>query len=293
MNDRIKLCVLCMAIICALTLVGCRDTDETHESSIPTIPNTLSQPQIPDLTWEAYESLSAEEKIAFQDSFVNMEAFDTWLQSVQNIRNDMPWDNGGKAPSAYTWDEFEALTAEQQIAFQESFGNLNAFMNWMDEAQMVELELPWDNSGKQPEDYTWEEFESLSPELQIAFQDSFEHLEAFDAWMQRVNPMNDEFSWDQQDKALDEYTWEEFENMSPEEQIAFQNAFGSFEAFDQWLSTVQSDDTEFPWESGNKALSDYTWEEFEAMSAEEQIRFQNSFSTVEEFENWLFANMPE
>lgn len=293
MNDRIKLCVLCMAIICALTLAGCRDTDETHESSIPTIPNTLSHPQIPDLTWEAYENLSAEEKIAFQDSFVNMEAFDTWLQSVQNIRNDMPWDNGGKAPSAYTWDEFEALTAEQQIAFQESFGNLNAFMNWMDEAQMVELELPWDNGGKQPEDYTWEEFIALSPELQIAFQNCFENLESFDEWMQRADPAEGTFEWELQNKALEDYTWEEFENMTTEEQIAFQNAFGSFEAFDQWLIEAQSADLEFPGMTEGKALSDYTWEEFEAMSAEEKIRFQNCFPTVEEFETWLLANMPE
>ena len=293
MNHRIKLCLVCMATVCALTFAGCRSTDDPHESSIPTVPTTIAQQQVPSLTWEEYENLSAEEQIVFQNSFPNIEAFDAWLQSVQIIRNDMPWDNGGKAPSEYTWEEFQALSAEEQIVFQNSFSDPDGFEMWLEEVQDTELNLPWDNGGKQPEDYTWEEFESLSPELQIAFQDSFEGLEAFDAWMERVNPMNDEFSWDLQDKALNYYTWEEFENMSPEEQIAFQNAFGSFEAFDQWLSTVQSDDTEFPWESGNKALSDYTWEEFEAMSAEEQIRFQNSFSTVEEFENWLFANMPE
>ena len=38
------------------------------------------------------------------------------------------------------------------------------------------------------ETYTWAEYEALSPQDKELFFDSFASLEAFDAWMQRVNP---------------------------------------------------------------------------------------------------------
>ena len=49
------------------------------------------------------------------------------------------------------------------------------------------LDLPWDNGGKQPLDYTWEEFVALSMEHQIAFQFAM-GFEEFEAWLNRVNP---------------------------------------------------------------------------------------------------------
>ena len=48
-------------------------------------------------------------------------------------------------------------------------------------------DLPWDNGGKQPLEYTWEEFEALSMERQIAFQFAM-GFEEFEAWLNRVNP---------------------------------------------------------------------------------------------------------
>ena len=79
--------------------------------------------------------------------------------------------------------------------------------------------------------------------------------------------------------------------MTPDEQMAFQNAFDSFEAFDHWLVNAQYTEPELPWRNGKQPW-EYTWEEFEALTLEQQIMFQNSFSSVEEFEQWLYANMP-
>ena len=47
---------------------------------------------------------------------------------------------------------------------------------------------PWENGGKQPEDYTWEEFEALSDEQQMAFQNSFEDNKDFENWYYKVGP---------------------------------------------------------------------------------------------------------
>ena len=53
----------------------------------------------------------------------------------------------------------------------------------------VKAERPWEEDGaKQPSDYTWEEFNELSPEQQEIFFESFESVEDFDMWMDRVNP---------------------------------------------------------------------------------------------------------
>lgn len=286
MNWKFSWYALCLAM-CALCLIGCQKTDNQKANVAATIPTTVSQQPEYGYSWEEFENMTAEEQIAFQNSFPDLEAFDAWLQSVQNVPSDMPWDNGGKQPELYTWEEFEALTAEQQIAFQNSFESQDVFTQWMDQAQYEELVLPWDNGGKVPESYTWEEFEALPGDLQIAFQDSFESFEAFDNWMQRVNPEESRFSWDDEGKPIVEYTWEEFENMTPDEQMAFQNAFDSFEAFDHWLINAQYTEPELPWENGGKQPDEYTWEEFEALSAELQMIFQNSFESIEDFDAWL------
>ena len=99
---------------------------------------------------------------------------------------------------------------------------------------------PWEQTGaKKPEEYTWEEFLDLDPELQIAFQNAFGSADAFEEWMNRVMPTEPEqaaYPWDQPGaKQPKDYTWEEFLALSPELQIIFQNSFGSVDALEEWL----------------------------------------------------------
>ena len=96
---------------------------------------------------------------------------------------ELPWEDGGKQPSEYSWEEFNALTGAQQIKFQNSFGSSDAFEQWMFAAQNGHEEIPWENGGKQPVEYTWDEFEALSGDLQIKFQNSFKSDDDFEKWM--------------------------------------------------------------------------------------------------------------
>ncbi len=100
----------------------------------------------------------------------------------------VPWEDSDKQPKDYTYEEFEALTAEQQLEFQESFETIDEFNEWLNEAQWVPVDVPWDDGGKSPSEYTWEEFEALSDEQQIAFQNSFEDNKDFEEWYYKVSP---------------------------------------------------------------------------------------------------------
>lgn len=260
------------------------------ETTADKLPWELGGKQPKDYTWAEFEALSAEEQMAFQNSFENLEAFDAWLQEAQNqellLSLDLPWLNGGKAPEEYSWAEFEALTAEQQMAFQSAFETQDAFDAWLAKNENVE-QMPWENGGKQPEEYTWEEFENLTAGQQMAFQNSFKNLDAFDAWMQKAQGKTKEYPWEQGGKQPEEYTWVEFEALSGEEQMAFQNAFDSSDGFDKWLQRVQQDALNLPWENGGKQPKDYTWAEFESLTGEQQMAFQNSFGSFEAFDEWL------
>jgi len=242
-------------------------------------------------TWEEFERMSAADPIALQESFGSLEAFEQWRLRVQATRVDIPWENGGKQPEEYTLEEYEALSATLQALFENSFESRTAFEEWMLAAQYAQIGVPWADGGKEPGAYTWAEFEALTAQQQILFQNSFETIDAFDRWMQQAQQAQ-EPTVDLGDKPLTDYTWEEFEAMSIQEQMAFQNSFESLEAFDQWLQQAQWDAQGSGWE-GEKRPEDYTWAEFEALPADQQIIFQSSFDTEDGFEQWLLENMPE
>ena len=287
-----KICLLAsLALIGGILLAGCGPKTEPG----PTGENpTLSGDKHPSqYTWEEYMALSEEQKEAFRKSFRSEDIFNQWMEQAQADDGPaLPWEQGGKAPSAYSWAEFEALSGEQQIAFQNAFENFEAFDAWLRAHEPTEpgLVIPWENGGKAPGEYTWAEFEALSGELQMAFQEAFASFEAFEEWMmlsQRYGEAG--LPWEQGGKQPVDYTWAEFEALSGEQQIAFQEAFGDFEAFDAWLRASQPTEPGLviPWEQGGKQPVDYTWAEFEALSGELQVAFQDSFEHFEDFEAWM------
>jgi len=203
-----------------------------------------------------------------------------------------PWDNGGKQPNEYTWEEFITLAPNLQVAFQNSFVSTEEFEAWLQKVQLTADNNPWDKEGaKQPSEYTWAEFEELTGRQQMAFQNSFESIEAFEEWMNRAQNGTVKYPWEESGaKQPSEYTWNEFISLTPSEQVAFQNAFESETAFDEWLDNVQKQNNPYPWdEEGAKPQAEYTWAEFEALSPELQIAFQN---TIEDFETWFEENYP-
>lgn len=138
------------------------------------------------VTYADYLAMTPDRQIEFQNSFSSMEKFTEWLDMVTNTTVYLPWENGGKKPRDYTYDEYEALTVDQQIAFQESFESFDLFTEWLDRATGVQSEFPWEIEGKLPEDYTFEEFNALSVDLQIAFQESFATFDDFSAWLEKA-----------------------------------------------------------------------------------------------------------
>ena len=109
----------------------------------------------------------------------------------------------------------------------------------------VENQRPWENGGKSVEEYTWLEFEALSPELKDAFFNTFESVEAFRTWNDRAQveeQVQTERPWENGGKSVEEYTWLEFEALSPELKDAFFNTFESVEAFRTWSDRAQVED---------------------------------------------------
>ena len=170
---------------------------------------------------------------------------------------EKPWENGGKAIGEYTWEEFEALSGDQQEAFFEAFESAEAFDAWMKDAkpeailpveETAQLEKPWENDSHAVSEYTWEEFQALSGDQQEAFFEAFESAEAFEAWLNGVKPdgisgieegMQIEKPWENDGRAVSEYTWEEFQALSGDQQEAFFEAFESAEAFNEWMAKVE------------------------------------------------------
>lgn len=247
-----------------------------------------------DYSYAEFEKLTPAQQMAFQSSFGSEELFEKWLKEVRYAGVELPWENGGKQPKDYSYQEYEALNADQKSAFRDHLGGLDAFNAWLQGVETEQVELPWENGGKQPKDYTYEEFEKLTSAQQIAFQNSFGGAEAFNQWLQKVRPSEPEaetdLPWKNGGKQPSSYTYAEFEALTPAQQIAFQNSFGSMEKFDQWLQKVQYEEPDLPWKNGGKQPKDYTYAEFEALTPAQQMAFQNSFGSIEAFDQWLTAN---
>ena len=200
-------------------------------------------------TWEEYQVLTPEEQEAFYQWFESENAFMSWLETAKPEESTLPdWNKPGKLPSEYTWEEYQALGAEDRDAFSLWFASETAFEDWMNQAKPDESEPTepiWSLSGKTPKDYTWEEYQVLSPEQQDAFYLWFGSLDAFEAWMKAAKPEESEpelESWDESGKQPDEYTWKEYQALTPEEQEMFYQWFASRDEFEKWMYQAEAAD---------------------------------------------------
>lgn len=200
-----------------------------------------------------------------------------------------------------TWDEFIALSPEEQEAFFLEFDTPEGFTQWMidaNESETVrsgELNLPWENGGKPPVEYLWEEFQNLSPLQQEMFFESFIIEDDFEEWMEKAR--NGEVIADETEPPTEIfehsafYTYEEFIGLSEDDQEIFVDSFETYESFQSWLKSVIPEDKVetviLPWEHGGKNPVEYTIEEFNQLTPEQQEAFFDSFDSPESFEKWL------
>ena len=248
-------------------------------------------------TWEEYQALNAQDRESFYHWFASSDAFERWAEAAkpaQVVSTVTKWNKPGKKPNEYTWEEYEALTGEDQEKFYQWFESAAAFEAWLKSAKPVESGVDlgsWNKSGKEPNEYTWEEYEALSQEDQERFYQWFGSREGFEAWMRSAIAQETAPAaiWDKSGKTPDEYTWEEYQRLSAEDQEKFYQWFGSVEAFEEWMDSVKPDETAAAtvWDKPGKKPDEYTWEEYEALPPEEQDLFFEWFASVEAFEAWM------
>lgn len=170
------------------------DGDKTNDDKTDD-GNDTTEKKPSDYTWEEYLALSDDEKNTFRDKFESQEEFSEWLLRVQPDTDTLiPWENGGKQPSEYSWDEYNALSKEQQEAFYKSFESHEDLLLWYNRVQPgsgVTSDLPWENGGKQPSEYTWEEVQAMPEEMQEEFFNSFDSMEEFEKWLIKNLPSQD------------------------------------------------------------------------------------------------------
>ncbi|MBQ2727153.1 MAG: S-layer homology domain-containing protein, partial [Clostridia bacterium] len=226
------------------------ETDKSEEDKTGRLPwEEPGAKQPKDYTYEEYEALTEIQQQAFQ-YHMGYDAFDEWLYDAYFAGTKIPWNNGGKHPSEYTLEEYEELTEKQKVAFRNELG-AEGFDEWFENAHSdstmspgdekpdseEQIKLPWEEPGaKQPEDYTYREFEQLTDAQQIAFQNAID----FEAWLERVqggdSGEEEDMPWDKPGaKRPEDYTYREFEQLTDAQQIAFQNEID----FEAWLERVQ------------------------------------------------------
>ncbi len=224
------------------------------------------------------------------NSFADGEYLQHWHQGGENPESSegeqsdsMPWDEGhSKQPGNYTWDEYDALTDDQKLAFQEHLG-LEGFGAWLKKA----ADVPWDETeAKRPEDYTVDDYDVLTDAKKLAFWYEL-GAEGFEDWLMGTQSGKEEFPWEQPGaKQPKDYTWAEFAALTGAQQMAFQAYLGT-DGFDAWLERSQERTETNPWDvPGAKQPEDYTWAEFEALTGAQQIAFQAHLGT-DGFDAWL------
>ena len=251
--------VLAVILLLLLLTVVFLETRKNEPEQTET-PTTETQDTSGTLSWEAYLALTLEEQDAYFQQFESAEAFEKWLESVrptESTEQIIAPDWSDKKPDQYTWEEYLALSREEQDAFFLWFASTDAFEAWMEKVKPTETEptegekpgqtdKPGQTSkpeytGKKPSEYTWEEYQKLSQKEQDDFYQWFGSKEAFEAWMEKVKPAETEPTvpaWDKAKKPS-EYTWEEFEALTDIEKESFYQWFESNEAFEEWMNSVQ------------------------------------------------------
>lgn len=147
-----------------------------------------------------------------------------------------------KPINQYTLSEYENMTEEEQISFKKRFENEEEFKKWHADIQVKsKAQMPWDNDGKTPDQYTLEEFEALNSIEKIAFSEWFKSEDEFFAWQDKVEQQNKApLPWEADGaKMPDQYTYDEFSALTGEQQMHFQYWFKSIDDFDKWLTSAQ------------------------------------------------------
>lgn len=147
---KVLLCLL-LATVCVVC-VACGAGPVTQPTAAPSegmdCPPWETGGKVPEeYAWDEFLALSELNQEAFFLWFQTPEDFEVWMNRVQPQEHSaptqpteavtVPWEAEGKKPDAYTWEEFLALTEEQQETFFLWFETPEKFEAWMEAAQAV------------------------------------------------------------------------------------------------------------------------------------------------------------
>jgi hypothetical protein len=143
-----------------------------------------------------------------------------------------------KAPDAYTWDEYQSMSAKEQDRLFQRFDSTEDFEAWKEsvQPQVTEPDFQW-NEEKLPVEHSWEEYSALTEEQKEAFFQWFDSKDAFESWMEAAKPQQTVPAaiWDKPGKTPDRFTFDEYQALTPQEQDLFYQWFSSRDAFEAWL----------------------------------------------------------
>lgn len=171
----------------------------TEEPEAPELEDFLNGQDPEAFIWEDYQALTPDQQMQFPDYFESLDAFNRWYESVdKSAGQENPDLSGmgdflnGQDPADFTREAYQALSPEQQAQFPDFFESLDAFNNWYDSVTPnPEQDLPEMEdflSGRDPEAFTWADYQELTAEQQAMFPDYFESYDAFQAWKDTNQP---------------------------------------------------------------------------------------------------------
>lgn len=136
------------------------------------------------------------------------------------------------------------MNDDERQTFIDWLGGYAAYNEWIEEMQSQESPSgestpPWEKGGKQPEDYTLEEYLMLSDDPQHAFRETFESEKAFNEWM-NSNTETPDIEGDDLFAGMDleDFTLEDYAALDIVEAAAFRDKYSDSEAeFEAWLES--------------------------------------------------------
>ena len=185
MMKKILLFLMIVAMMCSV-LVGCgekTDSDTTQSTNgvtteaetqpstdLPELETTL--PDVDTLTFPEYNSMSPEQQQAVVDSFATMGEFFEWYEDkvekyedyLEQQKNSTESTEGNETtePSTpdvsvpdsdeVTYTDYQSMSADEQMAFINSFPNIDAFFDWHNAAKQTYVDSMGEIDGSTPID---------------------------------------------------------------------------------------------------------------------------------------------
>ncbi|MBR6658236.1 MAG: hypothetical protein IKL18_08725 [Oscillospiraceae bacterium] len=217
-------------------------------------------------------------------------------EEPENRKNNISI-NEIKGAKEYTREEYEALSPEEKLIFPDYFDDMEQYEEWYENnigmGSNSDLEVPeMDLKDKDPQDFTLEDYNNLTPEEKAVFPDCFESMEDYTDWYNNV--MSEQESEvpgiNLSEKEPKDFTLEDYNRLSPEEKAVFPDFFDSMDEYKKWYNKVVKGEKtleEVPSiDTNGKDSKDYTLEDYDKLTPAEKAVFPDCFESMEEYNEW-------